>query len=65
MSIEGFKSITRPGITQVLVGALVFFTYIGTIDPKVFETLAVLAVGWWFKERSDIKTQEVSKKPAE
>jgi hypothetical protein len=56
--VEEFRKCTRPLVTVTMAGALVWFTYAGKIDPKVFETICVFVIGWWFKERSDAWSQD-------
>jgi hypothetical protein len=53
--VEEFRKMTRPLVTVMMAGALVWFTYTGKIDPKVFETICVFVIGWVFKERSDAR----------
>jgi hypothetical protein len=34
--VEEFRKCTRPLVTVMMAGALVWFTYKGILDPKVF-----------------------------
>lgn len=48
----------RPLVTLMLVGAVVVLVIMGVTSASVLETMAAMALAWWFKDRSDTKERD-------
>ena len=52
MTVNNIKGLTRPLISVILAGAVVWFTYTGMIEIEWFLGIATVALGWWYRDRT-------------
>jgi len=53
--VEALKSLTRPALAVMVVGAWVVACFVDLAAAEHLETLAKVAFGWWFIERGILK----------
>ena len=62
---DGVKILTRPFVTASFAVSAIYFTYLGMIEIEWFVGMAVIAIGWWYRDRTvEKKAVTVTKEAA-
>ncbi len=59
--IEAIRSLVRPVVTVLFAIAVVYFTATKILTAEFFVAIASAAIVWWYKDRSDKKSNNENK----
>jgi hypothetical protein len=56
--IESLNNAVRPLVTMLFAAAIVYGFIVSLISGETFLTIASVVIGFWFREREEVKNRE-------